>query len=161
MSNKIRRDDAEFTPIMDTLPHGELLLTLVSLWSAMIGGAIGAATGRMIGPMACHITTGFIAGLLSSVILYLPLMGLAQAIRIFIIHKEPVGGTTGGMENDRLAGLLGGAAGAVGAVVVAALPKHSNLFDPQLFVICWTVVAFVAIVLGLGVIYFFRWKDPS
>jgi hypothetical protein len=147
---------------MNTLPRDDLLITLVSLWSAMLGGAIGAATGRVGGPLVCHVTTGFIGGLVSSVILYLPLMGLTQAIELFIMRRESEGRHTGGgLASDKLAGLLGGMAGAVGAIVVAALPGNVDLFDPRVSVICWTAVAFVAIVLGLAIVHYIRWKERA
>jgi hypothetical protein len=156
-----RRVNADIPPIMGCLPRDELLMTLVSLWSAMLGGAIGAATGRFGGPLACHVTFGFIGGLVSSVILYLPLMGVAQAIDVFIMHRESEGRAVGGLASDKLAGLLGGVAGAVGAVVVAALPGNVDLFDPRVSVICWTAVAFVTIILSLAVVYYVRWKERT
>lgn len=146
---------------MKSLPHDDSLMTLVSLWSAMLGGALGAATGRMEGPLACHVITGFAGGLIFSVMLYLPLMGLMQAIQLFIMGKEPEPErrAVGGLDSDKLAGGLGGTAGAIGAVVVAALPNDVDMFDPRVSVICWTVVAFVPMVLGLAMVQYFRWKD--
>jgi hypothetical protein len=144
---------------MSTPSRNGLLITLVSQWSAMLGGTAGAAMGRIGGPFACHAIMGFIGGLVFSVLLYLPLMGVAQAIELFIMGREPAGRSIGGIPGDKLAGVLGGIAGAVGAVVVAALPGDVDLFDPHVSVICWTVVAFVPIILGLAVVQYTRWKE--
>jgi hypothetical protein len=49
-------------------------------------------------------------------------------------------------------------AGSAGAVVVAVLPKGTDLFDLRASVICWTVTAFVPIILGLAVVQYSRWR---
>jgi hypothetical protein len=144
---------------MNSPSSNGLVVTLVSLWSAMLGGAIGAVTGRAGGPLGCHAAIGFIAGLIFSVVLYLPLMGVTQVTALFIMGKEIEGRPIGCTGSDKLSGLLGGTAGAVGAVVVAALPKDADLFDPPASIICWTVTAFVPIILGLAVVQYSRWKN--
>jgi hypothetical protein len=143
---------------MDSPRSNNLLVTLVSVWSAMLGGALGAVTGRAVGPLACHASIGFIAGLIFSVLLYLPVMGATQVTAWFIMGREMEGEPIGCTTSDRLAGLLGGTAGAVGAVVVAALPKGTDLFALRTSIICWTVTAFVPIILGLAVVQYTRWK---
>lgn len=124
----------------------------------MLGGAIGSATGVLGGPFVCQVPIGFFSGLIASVLVYLPMIGATRAIKWYVTHQEPDGQTAGGLAGDKLAGLLGGVAGAVGAVVVAALPGNVNLFKPSVVVTCWTVVASVAIVLGLVIIRYVRWK---
>jgi hypothetical protein len=145
--------------IMNTPSASDVVVTLVSLWSAMLGGALGAAMSQAGGSLACHAATGFIGGLVFSVLLYLPLMGVTQAVALFILRREIEGRPIGCTASDKLSGLLGGTAGAVGAIVVAALPKNTKLSDPPASILCWTVTAFVAILLGLAVVYSTRWKS--
>jgi hypothetical protein len=143
---------------MNSPSSNDLVVTLVSLWSAMLGGAMGAVTGLAGGPFACHAVIGFIAGLVFSILLYLPLMAVTQVTALFIMGREIEGRPIGCTGSDKLSGLLGGMAGSAGAVVVAALPKGTDLFDLRASVICWTVTAFVPIILGLAVVHYSRWK---
>jgi hypothetical protein len=124
----------------------------------MLGGAMGAVTGLARGPFACHAVGGFIAGLVFSILFYLPLMGVTQVSAMFITGREMEGEPIGCTTSDRLSGLLGGMAGSAGAVVVAALPKGTDRFDLRASVICWTVTAFVPIILGLAVVQYTRWN---
>jgi hypothetical protein len=143
---------------MDISPQDDLVITLTSLWSGMIGGAIGSTTGLLGGSLVCQAPLGFVGGLIASVVVYLPMIGAARAIKWYVTHQEPEGQTAGGIDGDKLAGWLGGIAGAVGAVVVAALPGNVNLSEPHVVVICWTVVASVTIALGLTSIHYIREK---
>lgn len=153
-----RNDDADILPAMNTPRRDDLLGTLVSLWSAMLGGAVGAIAGQLGGLLVCQVMIGFAGGLISSVILFLPLIAIARAIEIYILRRESDGEPVGGLAGDQLAGLLGGVAGAAGAVVVVALPGDADLFDARVSIVCWTVVALVAISLGLAVVRYGHWK---
>lgn len=146
---------------MNTFPRGDLLTTLVSLWSAMLGGAAGATASRLGGPFVCQLTFGFAGGLIFSVVLFLPLIALARTVEIFVIHRESEGVAAGGLAGDKLAGFLGGVSGAAGAIVVGALPDDADPFDARVSIVCWTVVALVAIGLGLAIAHYGRWKDHA
>ena len=146
---------------MDSSHSSNLLITLISLWGAMLGGALGAVVGGSLSPMACSVTAGFVGGFVFSVLLYLPLVGLIQGIGVFIIDRELEGQPIGCATSDRLSAILGGAAGAVGAVVVSVLSEEYELFAPESFVICWTVVAFVPIILSFALVVAARWQDDG
>ncbi len=118
----------------------------------MLGGAVGAAASQLGGLLACQVTVGFLIGLITSVILFLPLIAIVRIVELFVIHKDTEGLAAGGLAPDKLAGLLGGLAGSAGAVVVAALPDDANLFDAPVSVMCWTVVTLVAIGLSLALV---------
>jgi hypothetical protein len=139
----------------------DVVVTLVSVWSAMFGGALGAALGGMSGPLVCNAVIGFIGGVVFSVLMFLPLVGLTQAVAMFIVRREMEGRPIGCVASDRLSAILGGVAGAVGATVVASLPDDYDLMDPRAFVICWTVAAFVPIILGFGLAMRVRWLDKG
>jgi predicted lipid-binding transport protein (Tim44 family) len=146
---------------MNSSHSRDVITTLTSLWSAMLGGAMGAATGGSMGPMGCSVVIGFGAGFVFSVLMFLPLAGLVQAISLFVIDSEFEGEPIGCASSDRLSALLGATAGAIGAAVVSALPNSYSLLDPRPFVICWTVVAFVPIIVSFALVAYARWKNDS
>ncbi len=145
--------------LMEPSPSRDLVVTLTSLWSAMLGGALGAAVGGSIGPMVCSAAFGLVGGFIFSVLVYLPLVGGMQAIALFVIGSDFEGQAIGCAASDRLSALLGAVAGAVGAVVVAALPDEYDLFAPESFVICWTVAAFVPIIISFALAMIARRKN--
>lgn len=127
----------------------------------MLGGAAGATIGRLSGSFICHSVIGFIAGWACSVLLNLVLMSVTEAMKLLTEGKELEGRPIGGATSEKLAGLMGGISGATGAVVVATLPTDVSLLDTRVSVVCWTVTAFIPIILILGLVHYTRWKNRA
>lgn len=146
---------------MNRIPDSDLTVTIIGLWSAMLGGAVGAATGRLSDLMLCNTITGFVTGFVVSVLIYLPMMGIGQGIALLVMNRDIEGRPIGCVTSDRFSAILGGIAGSIGALVVAAVPPTYELRDPYAFTICWTVAAFVPIIVGFALVQHSRWKNRS
>jgi hypothetical protein len=132
--------------------HYHLLPTLVSLWSAMIGGAFGALTGMMSESPVLNATLGTIAGFMASVLLSILFMALAQVALSATgadVDDTPIGcGTT-----SQLSGLIGGVTGLVGAVVLTHTIEARYANEPRTFITCWTASALTALGLMVAVVW--------
>lgn len=122
-------DDSD-SPIRRMVPN------LISLWSAMLGGAAGAAAGRFGGGVIVNGIVGCLVGGILSVLIYLPLMMVAQLLSMVCMSIDMDERPIGCGASDTLSAALGGAAGGVGAVIVTLASQ--NLTEPRGFVLCWT-----------------------
>jgi hypothetical protein len=129
----------------------QFLPTLVSLWSAMIGGAAGALIGVVGPPTLLTSIAGFCFGFLSSVVLNLMLMALFHLTSLLIqmeFSETPIGCGS----SDTLSGVMGGIAGLIGATTVAWLPLPSSAGNPRTFFVCWSISAFIPLAIALTLI---------
>jgi uncharacterized protein YacL len=133
---------------LEDSPLFRLLPRLTGLWSAMLGGAVGAQAGKLDTNLAWKAVLGLLSGGLVSLAIYFGIMLAIQALIFFLVgaefDEEPLQITA----HDLLSLGVGGMAGLVGAVMVSfALPARS-LSEPRGFFFCWTVAAFVPILLA-------------
>jgi hypothetical protein len=134
---------------MDNSGSQRALPTLISLWSAMLGGAIGGALGKISSTLICSGVIGFIAGAIASVLVHMLLYMILYVITNFIFQAELGDYTIGGYRSDYLASVLGGIAGLCSAAVVNLALPSKDLQAPQTFSVCWSAAAFLSIILTL------------
>ncbi len=127
----------------------------------MLGGAVGAATGRLSSLIICSATSGLVTGFVVSVLIYLPLMGVGQGIALLVMNRELEGRPLGCIASDRFSAILGGLAGSIGATVVSTLPSEYELRDPYAFTICWTVAAFIPIIAAFVLLQYHRYQEKQ
>jgi hypothetical protein len=124
--------------------------TLISLWSAMLGGAVGAYLGLLGGTYVVRGVIGLTIGLICSVPLNLLMMGFLYMSLAWMhsdMDETPLGCTT----SSELSGLLGAATGLLAAVLTPISAKPGGI-APRTFLICWTVSAWIPIILMLGLL---------
>lgn len=131
----------------------ETIPTLISLWSAMLGGAIGAAAGKLSGDLLCNGTLGFFIGGAASVLMHMLLFVPVYVVASYLLELEFGELTVGGHKADMVATVLGAVAGLVGAVAVTTVVPSQSLKEPHAFAVCWTSVTVTCVVLILGVVW--------
>jgi hypothetical protein len=125
------------------------LPTLVSLWSAMLGGAIGGALGSIGSNLLCSGVIGLLAGAVASVLVHMILYAILYVVTSYIFKAELEDYTVGGYKSDNLAGVLGVITGLCSASIITwALPSQ-NLQTPQTFAVCWSAATFFPLTLLL------------
>ena len=134
---------------MDNSGASRALPTLISLWSAMLGGAIGGALGKISSTLLCSGTIGLVTGTVASVLVHMILYAILYVITSHIFQTELGDYAVGGYRSDNLAGVLGGITGLGSATIITwALPSQT-LQTPQTFVVCWSAAAFLPMTLLL------------
>jgi hypothetical protein len=136
---------------MDDTSIRRVMPNLVSLWSGMLGGAMGATAGRLSDTVEINALFGLLGGLIFSVLIYLPLMMVAQLVSLLVMRDEIDDQPIGCSSSDRLTAILGAAAGLVGAIIVTSTPER--LTAPRGFLVCWTVAALVPTVITFALIW--------
>ena len=131
----------------DTIP------TLISLWSAMLGGSIGAISGKLTSNVLCNGTVGFFVGAIFSVLLHVLLFIPVYMIATYITRSDFGENTIGGYKSDFLAGLLGGIGGLCAAIIVTLVLPTQSLREPHAFAVCWSTGAFIPLVLVLVLVW--------
>ena len=129
------------------------LPTLISLWSAMLGGAMGGALGKISSTLLCSGAIGLVTGAVASVLVHMMLYALLYVITSHIFQTELGDYTVGGYESDNVAGVLGGITGLCSAAIITwALPSQT-LQTPQTFAVCWSAATFLPMTLLLIVLW--------
>lgn len=136
--------------------HDYTLPTLISVWSAMLGGAIGGAAGKLSSHAIYNGALGLALGATASVLVYVVLSGLMYVIVQTIFQAELGEYTLGHYQGDTLASLLGGAAGCCGAIIVTMALPSQRLTTPHAFAVCWSAAAIVPVLLSLAL--WWRWR---
>lgn len=130
--------------------------TLLSLWSAMLGGAVGGAAGKLTSSVLCNGTVGFFASAVASVLVHMVLYLPVYVVAMYVAQAEMGDHAVGNYKSDMLASVSGGIAGLCASVIVTlALPTHS-LTEPHAFAVCWSVVTIVPLVIVLGLMWHAR-----
>jgi hypothetical protein len=125
------------------------LPTLISLWSAMLGGAIGGALGKISSNLLCSGAIGLLAGAVASVLVHMILYAIVYVVASHIFKTELGDYTIGGYKSDNLASVLGGITGLCSAAIITwALPSQ-DLQTPQTFAVCWSAATFLPMTLLL------------
>lgn len=126
--------------------------TLISLWSAMFGGAFGALAGTTSGYELLNGIIGSVWGFACSVPISIMLMTAAQVMISMAgsdIDDAPIGCAT----TSQLSGVIGGLTGLIGAVVLTGTTQGHRVTNPRTFFICWSVSASVAVALVLAAVF--------
>ncbi len=126
------------------------LPTLISVWSAMLGGAMGGVAGKLSSSVFYNGLLGLAIGATASVLLYVVISALMYVIVRAVFQAELGEYTLGRYEGDTLASVLGGVAGFCGAVIVTLALPSQRLNTPHAFAVCWSAAAIVPVLLALA-----------
>ena len=129
-----------------------LFPTLVSLWSAMLGGAAGAMVGLTSMSLLWIPFLGFCGGFMCSVPLCLLTLGIGFTFSSMMgmdFDEAPVGCSS----SSQMSGGLGGITGMVAAVFMAQIASVNQVSDPRTVAICWSVSTLVPVVLSIVLAY--------
>ncbi len=138
---------------MGEYPDYPVVPTLVSLWSAMLGGASGAVAGKLTTNVLLNGLIGFVIGGTASVLWHGMLTGLAYLVARVIFQSDISDRVLGGYKGDTLAGTFGAITGLCSAIVVTAVVPARNLQEPHAFTVCWSTATVVALTLTLTVLW--------
>lgn len=151
-----QNDLALVQPVLMNDSAYETVPTLISLWSAMLGGSIGAVSGKLTSDVLCNGTIGFFVGTVASVLLHVILFIPVSMLATYITRADIGDHTIGGYKSDVLAGALGGTGGLCAAIIVTLALPTDSLRDPHAFAVCWSAGAFIPLVLVLALVWLAR-----
>jgi hypothetical protein len=127
--------------------------TLICLWSAMLGGAFGAALGKISSTLLCSGAIGLFVGATASVLVHMFLSIILYLITSYIFEAELSDYTVGGYNSNSLAGVLGGITGLCSASILTLALPSQNLQTLQTFSVCWSAATFLPLMLMLVLLW--------
>lgn len=115
----------------------------------MLGGAVGAAAGKLSSSVFMNALIGFAGGGALSVLVHGMVQGVMYVVVRWVFQAELGERTIGGYQGDSLSAFFGAITGMCGAVVVTLVLPSDSLREPYAFTLCWSTATLVAIMLSL------------
>ena len=119
----------------------------------MLGGAIGAALGKISSTLLCSGAIGLFVGATASVLVHMILYIILYFITSYIFNAELSDYTIGGYNGDSLAGVLGGITGLCSASLITLAVPSQDLRALQTFSVCWSAATFLPLMLMLVILW--------
>ncbi len=119
----------------------------------MLGGAIGAALGKISSTLLCSGAIGLFVGATASVLVHMMLYMMLYLITSYIFETELSDDPIGGYKSDYLAGVLGGITGLCSASLITLAVPSQDLRALQTFSVCWSAATFLPLILMLVILW--------